>query len=392
MLLSLSSDQEFFRETTAKFLSDQAPVDVLRRLREDTAGYDADYWRRGAELGWTSLLVSEEHGGGNISGNGIVDLCIVAHEFGAHAAPGPLIATSLVAASLSECANEAGSHSDVLAGVLDGSVVATWCLDEPHRRPLDIGLEVRVDGDDVVVSGVKRPVEAAGQASHLLVTGRTEDGLTQVLVPADAEGVTVTPMHSVDLTRRFGAVSFDDVRLGRDAVVGEVGAAAQQVERQLHLALALLNAESVGAMQTAFDMTVQWGFDRYSFGRPLASYQALKHRFADMKSWLEAGHAIADEAVEALATGDERAPMLLSAGKAFIGDYGGGLMQDCVQLHGGLGVTFEHDVPLYLRRQTVNRALCGTPSEHRQRLADLAQQKEDFAQQKEGVATKEVAK
>src|SRR3954469_2587398 len=114
MLLQLSSDQDFFRETTAKFLSDQAPVDVLRRLREDTAGYDADYWRRGAELGWTSLLVSEEHGGGNISGNGIVDLCIVAHEFGAHAAPGPLIATSVVAASLSD----AGSHSDVLAGML----------------------------------------------------------------------------------------------------------------------------------------------------------------------------------------------------------------------------------------------------------------------------------
>src|SRR3954454_13392020 len=375
MLLQLSSDQDFFRETTAKFLSDQAPVDVLRRLREDTAGYDADYWRRGAELGWTSLLVSEEHGGGNISGNGIVDLCIVAHEFGAHAAPGPLIATSLVAASLSECANEAGGHSDVLAGVLDGSVVATWCLDEPHRRPLDIGLEVRVDGDDVVVSGVKRPVEAAGQASHLLVTGRTEDGLTQVLVPADAEGVTVTPMHSVDLTRRFGAVSFDDVRLAGDAVVGEVGAARQQVERQLHLALALLNAESVGAMQTAFDMTVQWGFDRYSFGRPLASYQALKHRFADMKSWLEAGHAISDEATAAVAADAPDAGELVSAAKAFIGDYGAELMQDCVQIHGGIGVTFEHDLHLFMRRLTVDRALDGTPADHRQRLATIVERR-----------------
>src|SRR3954452_6746202 len=111
MLLQLSSDQDFFRETTAKFLSDQVPVDVLRRLRDDAAGYDADYWRRGAELGWTSLLVSEEHGGGNISGNGIVDLTIVAHEFGSHAAPGPLIATNLVSAALSDT----GSHPDLLA-------------------------------------------------------------------------------------------------------------------------------------------------------------------------------------------------------------------------------------------------------------------------------------
>jgi alkylation response protein AidB-like acyl-CoA dehydrogenase len=143
--------------------------------------------------------------------------------------------------------------------------------------------------------------------------------------------------------------------------------------------LVLLAAEAVGAMQSAFDMTVGWAFDRYSFGRPLVTYQALKHRFADMKSWLEAGHGIADEAAEALGTGDDRAAMLLSAGKAFIGDYGGELIQDCVQLHGGLGVTYEHDVHLYLRRQTVNRALYGTPSEHRQRLADLGQQRDDAA-------------
>jgi alkylation response protein AidB-like acyl-CoA dehydrogenase len=373
MLLDMSSDQEFFRETTAKFLADQAPVDRVRRLRDDPAGYDAEYWRRGAELGWTSLLVSEKHGGGSISGAGIVDLSIVAHEFGAHAAPGPVVSSNLVAAALSET----DSHSDVLQSLLQGTAVASWCLDEPKRRLLDVALDVRVDGGDVVLNGAKRPAESAAQASHLLVTGRTGDGLTQVLVPADAPGVTIAPLHSVDLTRRFGAVTFDDLRLPRDAVVGEVGAADAQVERQLHQALALLNAESVGAMQTAFDMTVQWGFDRYSFGRPLASYQALKHRFADMKSWLEAGHAIADQGARALADGDPQAAMLLSAGKAFIGEYGGELLQDCVQLHGGLGVTFEHDVHLYLRRHTVNRALCGTPVEHQQRLADIAQRREE---------------
>ncbi len=378
MLLQLSSDQEFFRETTDKFLTDQVPVEVLRRLRDEAAGYDADYWRRGAELGWTSLLVTEKHGGGNISGNGILDLTIVAHEFGAHAAPGPLIATNVVAAALAET----DSHPDVIAGLLDGSTVATWCIDEPGRRPLDVDVEIRVDGDDLVINGVKRPVEAAEQASHLLVTGRTDDGLTQVLVPAETAGVTVTAMRSVDLTRRFGAVSFSDVRVPRAAAVGEVGQASAQVQRQFHLVLALVNAESVGAMQTAFDMTVEWGFDRYSFGRPLVSYQALKHRFADMKSWLEAGHAITDEAAEELGTGDDRAAMLLSAGKAFIGDYGGELIQDCVQLHGGLGVTFEHDVHLYLRRQTVNRALYGTPSQHRQRLADLGQQRDEAAANK----------
>src|SRR4051794_11523171 len=221
MLLQLSSDQEFFRETTVKFLTDQAPVDSLRRLRDEPAGYDPDFWRRGTELGWTSLLVSEERGGGNISGSGLVDLSIVAHEFGAHAAPGPLIVSNVVAAAL----DATGSHLDVLAGLLGGSTVATWCIDEPRRGPLDVGLEIRTDGDSLVVNGVKRPVEAAGQASHLLVTGRTGDGLTQVLVPADAAGVSIAPMRSVDLTRRVGGGAFARVRIPGDGGVGGVGAA-----------------------------------------------------------------------------------------------------------------------------------------------------------------------
>ena len=166
-----------------------------------------------------------------------------------------------------------------------------------------MSLDVRVDGADVVLNGVKRPVESAGRADLLLVTGRTDDGLTQVLVPGDTAGVSIAPMHTVDLTRRFSVVSFDDVRVPATAVVGEVGRGGAQVERQLQLAVVLVNAESVGAMQAAFDMTVEWAFDRYSFGRPLASYQALKHRFADMKTWLEASHAISDEAAAAVASG-----------------------------------------------------------------------------------------
>ena len=132
-------------------------------------------------------------------------------------------------------------------------------------------------------------------------------------------------------------------------------------------------------MQTAFDMTVEWAFNRYSFGRPLASYQELKHRFADMKSWLEAGHAVSDAATDAAARGADDAAELLSAAKSFIGDTGGELLQDCVQIHGGIGVTFDHDIHLYLRRHTVNRALYGTPADHRQRLADIVEAAESGA-------------
>lgn len=374
MRFELGADQEFFRETTAKFLAEFAPVDELRRRRDDPIGFDRDYWKRGAELGWTTLLVSEDHGGGSISGEGVVDLTLIAHEFGLAAAPGPLMTTNVVAAALSEH----GAHLDVLEGLLAGTSIASWCLGEP---PPDDHLgsnsfEILVDGGDVVLNGVKRPVESASEADHFLVTGQTNGGITQVLVPRGADGVSVEPMRTVDLTRRFSVVCFDDVRLPASSVVGGVGVAAADIERQLQLALVMLNAESVGAMQAAFDMTVEWAFDRYTFGRPLASYQALKHRFADMKSWLEASHAISDAAAAAVQAGTSDARELVSVAKAFIGHYGVELVQECVQLHGGIGLTFEHDVHLFLRRVTVNRALLGTPAEHRQRIAGIVEERE----------------
>ncbi len=377
MLLELSSDQEFFRSTTARFLEERVPARVLRELRSDPAGFVRDDWRRGADLGWTSLLVSEEHGGGSISGNGLVDLTLVAHEFGRRAAPGPLVPTNVVAGALSADPN----HHDLLPGVLDGSSIIAWCDGEgvPHDRWGGVTLEIRVDGDDLVLNGQKRPVESATEASHLLVVGRSGDGLTQVIVPADSPGVSMQPMTGVDLTRRFSVVTFHDVRVPATAAVGDVGHAEDDVARQRLHAIVISNAESVGAMQTAFDMTVEWSFDRYSFGRPLASYQALKHRFAEMTTWLEGSHAISDEAAAAVAAGAPEAAELASAAKAFIGEFGTELAQECVQLHGGIGVTYEHDLHLYLRRLTLTRALYGTPADHRLRLGDLVAQEVDAA-------------
>ncbi|MGF7234960.1 MAG: acyl-CoA dehydrogenase family protein [Frankia sp.] len=373
MLLQLSSDQENFRETTARFLTGRVPIEEIRRLRDDVAGFDPDYWRSGAQLGWTSLLVSEENGGGTISDSGLVDLTVLAHEFGLRAAPGPLVPTNVVAAALNSVGGEA--HAPVLESLLSGESTASWCYGEPapHDRLGHVELQCRVEGGDIVLSGVKRPVESAAQAAHLLVTARAAEGLTQVLVPADTAGVSVEPMKTVDLTRRFSVVRFDNVRVPLAAVVGEVGGAAEQIERQLQLAVVILNAEAVGAMQAAFDMTVQWAFDRYSFGRPLASYQELKHRFADMLAWLEASHAINDQAAAAVEAHSPDAEELVSAAKAFIGAYGCELAQDCVQIHGGIGLTYEHDLHIYLRRVTADRALYGTPAEHRQRITAVAE-------------------
>ncbi len=370
MLLEVGTDQRFFLETTAKFLEEQAPPTAIRALRDDPLGYDPAYWQRGAGLGWTSLLVGEDRGGGQLSEHGLMDLVLLAYEFGRRAAPGPLSATNVVAAALDESPTD--HTAGVLAALLDGTATATWCPGaESAVGTSATSIEIVEEPSGLTVTGEAPVVDSAPGAAHLLVTGRGPSGLTQVLVDAASPGVAVTPSPSVDLTRRLGAVTLDGVRIPKEAVVGEIGGAAGQVARQRRVVLALSTAEAVGAMQAGFDMTVAWAFDRYSFGRPLASYQEIKHRFADMKTWLEASHAISDAAGHAVATGSEEAEALLSAAKAYAGQVGSDLLQDCVQLHGGIGVTFDHDLHLYLRRHTHNRVLFGTPTEHRRLLADL---------------------
>jgi alkylation response protein AidB-like acyl-CoA dehydrogenase len=371
----LTSDQELLRDTTSRFLGDRAPLSALRKLRNDPAGFEPSYWTAGAELGWTMLLVGEEDGGGSVSGNGAADLALIAYEFGKHAAPGPLADCNIVAAALS---GEGGDlHAAALGEILTGAAIGSVCLGAaPWQRPSEATVWITRDGDDLIIDGAVRPVESGMQAGYLLVSGLSDTGPTQLLVPTDAAGLTIKPLKGMDVTKRFASASFDGVRAPASALIGGFGGAADQLQHQIDLAAVILSAEGVGAMDAAFDMTVDWAFDRYTFGRALASYQALKHRFADMKSWLEASHAVSDAAAQAVGTGAEGASEIASAAKAYIGEYGVELAQDCVQLHGGIGVTYEHDLHFFLRRVTLDRLLFGTAADHRRMLGAMQVKKE----------------
>lgn len=370
MDLQRSEDQELFRETTRKFLETTCPVSTVREWAEkEPDGYPAEWWRRGAELGWTSLLVAEEDGGGSVSGHGLLDLVLVAEEMGRLVSPGPLVPTNVVAAALSASGTDS-QRAEELPGLLSGEAVAAWCVAEPQGAWSGEGvtLSAVASGGGFVLDGVKGPVEAAA-GDLLLVTARVDGGLTQFLVPQATQGVGVSPLESFDLVRRMSTVTFDSVGVPASAVVGEVGGADADVERQLQLAVVLQCAEMAGAIDRMFEVTLQYSFDRYTFGRPLASYQALKHRFADMKLWLEACHATTVGAAQAVDAGAERAAELVSVAKSYVGDKGPAILQDCVQLHGGIGVTWEHDLHLYLRRVVQDRSLFGTPENHRERIA-----------------------
>ncbi len=360
MELELSEDQAFFLETTRKFLAAEAPITVTRSLEHEPAGWTADYWRRGADLGWTSMLVVEADGGGSLSEHGLLDLVLVAEAMGAVVAPGPLGPVNVVASALAR-AGSADQRAAVLPGLLSGEAVAAWCGIEP--------IDAATDGGGYILTGTVPAVEAGAQASHLLLAARTEDGLSQLLVPVAAPGVTVRPLGGLDLVRRFASVDFAGVELPATAVVGTVGGAAAEMEHQLQIACALQSAETCGALDRVFEMTLEYLGDRYSFGRPLSSYQALKHRIADDKMWLEACHATATAAARAVAAEATTAAELVSVAKHWIGPHATELVQDCIQLHGGIGVTWEHDLHLYLRRVSVNRATYGTPDWHAERLA-----------------------
>jgi alkylation response protein AidB-like acyl-CoA dehydrogenase len=292
---------------------------------------------------------------------------------GAMVSPGPLIATNVVAQTLSrDASEELASH--VLPGLLSGESVATWCVAEPGRAitPDGITLRARHDGTEFVLDGMKRPVDNGGQADWLLVTATGPEGLSQFLVPSSASGLRITPLHGLDLVRKHAEIAFDGVRVPSSALVGALGGASPAFEAQLQTALVLQCAEIVGATDRVFDFTVQYAFDRSSFGRPLASYQALKHRFADMKLWLESAHAITVDATRAVQDGALDAGEAVRIAKAYVAERCPELIQDCIQMHGGIGVTWEHDLHLYLRRVVVNRQTYGDPLHQRDQVAILA--------------------
>jgi len=373
MDVELTADQKLFRATTRSFLDKELPLLKVRELGESGETFDRDWWRKGAELGWTAMLVPEELGGGSVSGEGVRDLAIAAEELGRGIAPGAFLPTNVVLAGLVDGQDQGPDHAEAIEALLGGESIATWAVYEPGAQwaPLSPRVTAKAGDGTFLLNGVKDRVEIADTADLLLVTAAADEGVAQFLVPVDTPGISVELNWSLDVVRRYGTVTFDNAEVSASALVGEIGGAGPLVERQLQVATVLQCAEICGGLEHVFDFTTQWAFDRFSFGRPLASYQALKHRFADMKTWLEACHATTSAAVQAVQDRADDASELVSVAKSYVGSKSVVILQDCVQIHGGIGVTWEHDLHLFLRRATVNRALYGTPEDHRRRIADL---------------------
>jgi alkylation response protein AidB-like acyl-CoA dehydrogenase len=364
-----SPEKILFASTTQAFLQKQVPLSRVRDLHSRGVSFEPDWWQRAAELGWTALLVPEELGGGSVSGDGFADLAMVAEQLGKTVAPGPLYPVSTVLAALVESA-EPQAHADTIESLIAGETVASWAVYEPGQgwAPSEPSVTATQTGSGYRIDGVKDRVEAGTQSALLLVVARTDDGVGQFLVRTDAPGVEIDPQQSIDMVKQYARVRFDQVAVEHGAALGDV---AGLIDRQSQIAQVLQCAEVVGILQTVFDFTVAWALDRHSFGRPLASYQALKHRFADMKMWLEACRATTAAAVTAVSNRSPDASLSASIAKSYVGEMATEIIQGCVQMHGGIGVTWEHDLHLYLRRATLYRAMFGTPEEHNLRVYQL---------------------
>lgn len=345
-----------------------------RAVYESPDGMDMDLWREGAALGWCSMLVPEALGGGSLTPQGLVDAAALAEEWGRALLPGPLTSLNVAALALATCGSP--EHQALLPDVVGGSSIVLWCGAEAGPDPTVVTTTASPSNSGWVLTGAKSLVEHAGSADHFLVTARDGDGVGEWLVPAGAPGVTVSQRRSLDLTRRLATVHFDDVALPAPARLPGANAAA--VAHHLDVAAVLVCADSVGGAARVLELTVDYAKDRVQFGRPIASFQAIKHRCADLLIAVEGARAASRYAALAVADGTPDAPLAVDLAKAHVGEVYAGVAGEGIQLHGGIGFTWDHDMHLFARRAKLNEIMHGTPRWRRDRagvrLASMASQ------------------
>jgi alkylation response protein AidB-like acyl-CoA dehydrogenase len=368
MELGLSSDQELLRETAARFIDTACPLSAVRRLIGSESGLPSGYIRGAGELGWFAPLVPEELGGGSVSGEGLRDLAIIAEERGRALQPGPFIGMNVAAAALA-AAGTPEQQARMLPSICAGEVTAAWVFGDAVAGPAP-GAPVTATphGGGFTISGRATPVPAAPGADWLLVSTDGKHGVSQFLVEATSPGITVTALEALDVTQRYGVVSFDEAVVPAASAIGHPGGSERDVEVQLQLACVLSTAETVGAMAALFELTRRYAIDRTAFGRPIGSFQAVKHQLADLSLALETSKAVTAAAVRAVQDDRKEAGEIVSMAKSWVADAGIDLAQGCAQVFAGIGFTWEHDLHLFLRRITMNGVLFGQPDWHRERI------------------------
>ncbi|MFI9834693.1 acyl-CoA dehydrogenase family protein [Streptomyces sp. NPDC051913] len=368
MSATFTKEQEALRATLRRFLAAKAPSDAVRRSTESAQGHDPLLWRQMAdELGLHGLAVPEEYGG---FGGGPVDLGIVLEEFGRTLLPSPYFATVALAGQALVASGDPTAKARWLPSIAAGTLTGTLALTEESGswNIEDTATEAVHDGAGWRVSGTKMFVVDGHTADLLLVVARADTGPALFAVEGDAAGVTRLRLDPLDPTRRLARLDLDGAPALR---VGADGDATAYLRTVLDLAVVALAAEQVGGAQACLDAAVEYAKVRVQFGRPIGSFQAVKHKCADMLLKVEGARSAAYHALSAAAGDNGELPVSAALAAAYCADAFTHAAKENIQLHGGIGCTWEHDAHLYLRRAKSSELLLGSPAAHRRRLADL---------------------
>jgi alkylation response protein AidB-like acyl-CoA dehydrogenase len=377
MPLIWTEEQQLLREVARTFLDEHAPIADLRRLRDevDPDGFSRAAWKEMAELGWAGIPFDEEYGG---AGLGYTELGVVLQECGRTLAATPLVASVLLGGTAVALAGNETQRKEVLTPLCAGERLLAMGLQESgHHRPYAVTTRAERQGDDWLLTGAKEFVLDGHVADQLVIVARVagspddRDGLALFLVDADAPGVRRERRIMVD-GRNAARIALDGVRVAGGAALGEPGHAADALDATLDRATAGLCAEMLGGVEAAFDKTLAFLKVRQQFGVPIGSFQALKHRAAKMFIEVELSKTVVLEALQALDTGADDAARLTSIAKAKLGDAAQLVSNEGVQLHGGIGVTDEEDIGLFLKRSRVQQRTFGDAAWHRDRFATLS--------------------
>jgi alkylation response protein AidB-like acyl-CoA dehydrogenase len=362
MYFDLTDEQQAIKSTARDFLAARYKSERIRALADTAEGFEQSDWEEMAELGWPGLALPEEWGG---QGLGIVELAVLFEEMGYALAPSPLLSTTV--AGLALAANGTDEQRERwLPRLAGGEARGTVALFDAGT-PAQIGsfeLEAVVDGDEILLGGEKVLVMDAAEADFFLVA--TADGRRH-LVECDAEGVGVEPEPSIDLTRRLYTVHLDGVRIGVEATLN---GGQEDYLPVLWRACVAIAAESTGVAQRTMEMAVEYAKDRRQFGRPIGAYQAVSHRCAQMLLETENSRSAVYGAAWAADAEPESLPLAASMAKAYASDAGWRVPDASIQVHGGIGFTWEHDLHFFLKRGKANAAMFGDARWHRDRVAD----------------------
>ena len=366
MNFAFSDEQEELRAAVRRFLAEKSPETEVRRLMDTTEGYDPAVWSQMADqLGLQSLTIPEEFGG---SGFTYVELLVVLEEMGAALLCAPFFSSVALAANALLTSGDDEAKKSFLPGIAAGETIATLAITEDNGKWDFGGIECKAakSGDGWVLDGHKMFVIDGHVANLIIVAARTSAGVSLFAVQDDAAGLTRTPLPTMDQTRKQARIEFSGTPA---TLIGADGGAEPGLTKTLDLAAVALAAEQVGGAQHVLDASVEYAKTRIQFGRPIGSFQAIKHKCADMLLEVESAKSAAYYAAWAAAEDSDELPVVASLAKSYCSEAYFHAAAENIQIHGGIGFTWEHPAHLYFKRAKSSELFLGDPSYHRELLA-----------------------